>query len=56
MKRIQTWLATKLPNLFQLKESGICYLRVKPRKQKQTLQFSEVGREYLRVADRRKVL
>jgi hypothetical protein len=34
-KRTQTWLATKLPNLFQLKESGIYYLRVKPRKQEQ---------------------
>jgi len=31
MKRTQTWVATKIPNLFMLKESGVYYLRVKPK-------------------------
>lgn len=34
MKRTQIWLPATLPNLFQLKESGIQCVRVKPRKQK----------------------
>lgn len=31
MKRKQTWLPTKIPNLFMLKETGTYYLRVKPK-------------------------
>ena len=32
----QTWLATKIPNLFMLQESGIYYLRVKPKPSRQS--------------------
>jgi integrase len=35
MKRMQTWLATKIPNLLMLQESGIYYLRVKPKQSRQ---------------------
>jgi hypothetical protein len=36
MKRTQSWLATKISNLFILKETGTHYLRVKPKGSPQT--------------------
>jgi hypothetical protein len=34
-KLAQTWLATKIPNQIMLHESGIYYLRVKPKQSRQ---------------------